>query len=110
MPTDHHSAYLQQTIAALTPEGRGRADELLDQLVQAAGGHERVVRFADVLRTETDTGLLREPEGGFGLTSQELDVLGTGFRTIRDTEQRDDVTDWAVAVYALIEDEADAAH
>jgi hypothetical protein len=28
-----------------------------------------------------------------------------GFKTIRDSEPRDDVTDWANAVIALLEDE-----
>jgi hypothetical protein len=30
--TDHHSAYLAQTLEALTPEGRARVDELLEPL------------------------------------------------------------------------------
>src|SRR5215212_6533316 len=38
------------------------------------------------------------------LTTRELDVLATGFTTIRDREPLDDVTNWANAVIALIED------
>ena len=43
---DHHTAYLAKTVAALTPAGRERVDELLEQLVDVAGGRERLVRFA----------------------------------------------------------------
>ena len=42
--TDHHSEYLAEAIAALTPEGRARVNELLDELAEAAGGRERLVR------------------------------------------------------------------
>jgi hypothetical protein len=40
------------------------------------------------------------------LTSQELDALYTGFATLRDTETRDDVSNWANAVLALLQDAA----
>ena len=33
---DHHSEYLAKTIAALTPEGHVRVDELLDELAGSA--------------------------------------------------------------------------
>jgi len=39
------------------------------------------------------------------LSKDELDVLTTGFMTIRDQEQLDDVADWANAVLALLRDE-----
>ena len=53
---DHHSAYLAKTVAALTPEGRERVDELLEQLVEVAGGRERLVRFAAARKSEADLG------------------------------------------------------
>ena len=34
---DHHSEYLAKTIAALTPEGHVRVDELLDGLARSVG-------------------------------------------------------------------------
>jgi hypothetical protein len=36
-----------------------------------------------------------------------LDLLIPGFRAIRDQEPQDDVADWANAVVALLEDEAE---
>ena len=104
-PADHHSEYLSRAVAALTPEGRARADELLDELALEAGSHDRVVRFAIVRRAEVDTGRT-EPAAPDELTRQELDILGTGFTTIRDGEPLDDVTDWANAVLALLQDDA----
>ena len=44
---DHHSKYLARAVAALTPEGRRRVDELLDQLAVAGRSREWVVRFAN---------------------------------------------------------------
>jgi hypothetical protein len=41
------------------------------------------------------------------LTEQELDGLTAGFMTIRDQEPLDDVANWANAVLALLEDEAE---
>ena len=43
---DHHSAYLAQTVAALTPEGRARVDELLDGLARSVGDRGLVYQFA----------------------------------------------------------------
>ncbi len=103
--TDHHSEYLSRAVVALTPEGRARADELLDELTREAGSHDRVVRFAAVRRAEVDTGRI-EPAVTDKLTQQELDILGTGFTTIRDGEPLDEVTDWANAVLALLQDDA----
>jgi len=102
-PADHHSEYLARTVAALTPEGRARVDELLDQLAAAAGGRERLVRFAAVRRAEADTAELESAPDE--LTRQELDALTAGFMAIRDGEQLDDVADWANAVLALLQDE-----
>jgi mono/diheme cytochrome c family protein len=102
---DHHTAYLARAVAALTPEGRARVDELLDQLAAVAGGRERLARFADARREEADrgrTGLGPDP----ALTDDEIDALAAGFMTIRDQEPRDDVADWANAVLALLQDEA----
>ena len=110
MPTaDHHSAYLAKALAALTPAGHERVDELLDQLTEVVGDRQRLVRFARARREEADAG---RPEAGAGadaaaaLTRAELQALLVGFRTIRDEEPLDDVADWANAVLALLEDEA----
>jgi hypothetical protein len=103
---DHHSEYLARALAALTPEGHARVDELLEEL--AAAGHDRValVRFAKVRRVEADLGREDPAEAGLPiLSAEELQGLRVGFRTIRDTEQLDDVADWANAVLALLADE-----
>jgi hypothetical protein len=104
---DHHSEYLKETVAALTPEGHRRVDELLEQLAQAAGNHEWLVRFAKTREAEADSGDVGAPpvEPTLELTDEELDRLTTGFLTIRDTEPLDDVANWANAVIALITDE-----
>ena len=106
--TDHHSEYLARAVAWLTPEGRERVDELLRELAALVGGHEAVARFAAARKAEADSGDVGvTDEAGLGraLTGQELDVLIAGFRTIRDQEPLDDVSDWANAVAALLEDE-----
>ncbi len=108
--TDHHSEYLAKAIDALTPEGHERVDELLEQLAAAVGDHEAVARFAAARKAEADAGRTEASAvagPGRALTGQELDVLLGGFRTIRDQEPLDDVADWANAVVALLEDEAD---
>ena len=107
-PEDHHSEYLARALGALTVAGRERVDELLDGLAEAAGGREQLTRFARVRRAEADSGQANAAatsEPAETLSSPELDALLVGFKTIRDTEQRDDVTDWANAVLALLEDE-----
>src|SRR5262249_12520203 len=91
---DHHSDYLAEAVAALTPEGRARVDELLEELAEAAGGRERLVRFAGVRRVEADTGRT-EPDAPDELTRQELDAVRAGFMAIRDGETLDDVANWA---------------
>ena len=102
--SDHHSEYLARAVAALTPEGHRRVDELLEQLAQAAGGRERLVRFAKAREAEAEgAAITREPADRLG--EHELYALLQGFKTIRDTEPADDVTDWANAVIALLEDE-----
>jgi hypothetical protein len=110
VPTgDHHSAYLERALAALTPAGHQRVDELLDQLAQVVGGRDRLVRFARARREEADAGRPGPGAGGdaaSALTRGELQGLLLGFRTIRDEEPLDDVADWANAVLALLEDEA----
>jgi hypothetical protein len=91
----------------LTPAGHKRVDELLDRLGEAAGGRERLVRFARARETEADLGridVITETEPI--LTRRELDALTAGFMTIRDQEPLDDVADWANAVLALLKDEA----
>ncbi len=106
---DHHSDYLARAVAALTPEGRNRVDELLDQLAEMVGGHEQALRFARFREAEADRGRTGAAEGaaepGDMLTLPELNVLIAGFTTIRDQEPLDDVGDWANAVLALLEDE-----
>jgi hypothetical protein len=107
--SDHHSEYLARTLAALTPEGRRRVDELLDQLSASARGREWVLRFATERRLEADLGRTIESgdsDPGDRLTPDELDRLRAGFTTIRDQEPLDDVADWANAVLQLIQDEA----
>ena len=106
---DHHSEYLAKALDALTPEGRERVDELLDQLAEVVGDHEAVARFAAARRAEVDASLMKASDGlttGRALSPQELNILIPGFRTIRDQEPRDDVADWANAIVALLEDEA----
>ena len=109
--TDHHSEYLAKALGALTPEGHERVDELLDQLAEVVGDHQAVARFAAARRAEADAGRMEDSASvslGRVLSQQELNVLIPGFRAIRDQEPRDDVADWANAVVALLEDEADA--
>ena len=105
--TDHHTAYLARAVAALTPEGHDRVDELLDQLADVVGDREELVRFAKARSTEADLGATDGSTGigSLRLTRREVDELATGFTTIRDQEPRDDVADWANAVLALLEDE-----
>jgi len=72
----------------------------------AGRNREWVVRFALAREVEADAA---EPpaddEPGNKLSKDEVDVLTTGFMTIRDQEQLDDVADWANAVLALLRDE-----
>jgi hypothetical protein len=107
--SDHHSEYLARAVAALTPEGGRRVDDLLDGLAEAVGDREWLVRFALARKAEADLGrtdLDATTEPGAMLTRQELDALIAGFVRIRDQEPLDDVSDWANAVLALLEDEA----
>ena len=106
---DHHSEYLARTVAALTPVGRARVDELLAGLVEAVGGREPLVRLAQGLRAQADAGLPTVDAGtGHRLTAQDVNDLLAGFMQIRDQEPLDDVADWANAVVALLEDEAES--
>ena len=106
---DHHSAYLARAVANLTPEGRRRVDELLHQLATAGQSHEWIVRFALAREAEADSGRTDASAAAYEpaqrLGKDEVDVLVTGFVTIRDQERLDDVTDWANAVLALLRDE-----
>jgi len=107
--TDHHSEYLAKAIGALTPEGHKRVDELLEQLAEVVGDHEAVARFAAARKAEADARRMEASaavSAGRALSGQELNILISGFRTIRDQEPLDDVADWANAVVALLEDEA----
>jgi hypothetical protein len=105
MTSDHHSEYLASALGGLTPAGRRRVGELLDQLTEAAGADDWLVGFAADRRAEagltaaTRTAALRAP------TRAELDGLMAGFVAIRDQEPLDDVSDWANAVVALLQDE-----
>jgi hypothetical protein len=106
---DHHSEYLSRAVAALTPEGHERVDELLDQLTESVGNRDDLMRFAKARKAEADLGRTADSADSGPLskvTKHELDVLTTGFITIRDQEPLDDVADWANAVVALLEDEA----
>ena len=104
---DHHSEYLARAVSALTPEGRKRVDELLDELAVAGRGREWVVGFALAREAEVDAGQIATSaeEPGARLSAQEIEVLTAGFMTIRDQEPLDDVADWANAVLALLADE-----
>ena len=107
--SDHHSVYLTEALAALTPAGHRRVDELLEQLSAAVTNREWLIRFAGARRTEADTGQVDSAQDAAidaMLSSGEIDALFTGFATIRDTEQRDDVSNWANAVLALLQDAA----
>ena len=91
----------------MTPEGRKRADELLDQLAVAGRSREWVARFALAREAEVDTGrgnTSADEEPQTRLSKEELDILTAGFMAIRDQEQLDDVADWANAVVALLAD------
>ena len=104
---DHHSEYLARAVAALTPEGRKRVDELLDELALAGRGREWVVSFALAREAEVDAGqagTAQAEEPGARLSAQEIEVVTAGFMTIRDQEPLDDVADWANAVLALLAD------
>jgi hypothetical protein len=107
---DHHSVYLARAVAGLTPAGHARVDELLDGLVEAVGGREPLVRYAQGLRVRADVGRTTgsETDAAHGLTAQDVNDLRAGFMQIRDQEPLDDVADWANAVVALLEDEAEA--
>jgi hypothetical protein len=107
---DHHTAYLAKTLAALTPAGRARVEELLEQLAEAAGTHGWVVRFALAREHETESGRPDTPpelEPARHLSDDELDRLISGLLAIRDEEPLDDVADWANAVLALLTDVRD---
>jgi len=108
---DHHTEYLTKAVAALTPEGRRRVDEILDQLVDAAGNRSQLVRFATDRRIEAELGranIAPHAETEPALTKPELDALVGGFMTIRDEEHLEDVAGWANAVLALLKDTAPA--
>ena len=105
--SDHHSEYLQRAVAALTPEGHRRVDELLEQLATAFPGHPWLVAFAKAREDEADDGTLSAgaTDPVHRLSDDELETLAAGFMSIRDQEPADDVGDWANAVIALLEDE-----
>jgi hypothetical protein len=106
---DHHSEYLAKAIAALTPEGHARVDELLNGLSRSVGDQGLVAQFAMIREREADSGeLAAGPDPGLSFTKHQLDELITGFTIIRDQEPLDDVNDWANAVIQLLEDDADS--
>ena len=106
---DHHSEYLAKAVAALTPAGRARVNELLDELVDSVGDRGPVSQFALIRRQEADSGeLAAGPDQGRAFTQQQFDELITGFTIIRDQEPLDDVSDWANAVIQLLEDDAES--
>src|SRR5262249_36955213 len=104
---DHHSEYLARAVASLTPEGHERVDELLDELSEAVADHEWLLRFPKAREAEADDGETdgTDVEPGDMLSEEERNALIRGFMTIRDEEVLDDVSDWANAVLALLEDE-----
>lgn len=103
MSGDHHSEYVARAVAALTPEGHERVDQLLDQFAEVVGGS--LIRFAKARKAEADLGRTDVATGTDpGLTTEELYALLAGFNAIRDQEPLDDVGDWANAVVELLED------
>ena len=105
---DHHSEYLAKSIAALTPDGRIRVDELLEGLSDSVGDRGLVSQFAMIRRQEADSGKpAAGPDPGRSFTKEQFDGLITGFTVIRDQEPLDDVSDWANAVIQLLEDDAE---
>src|SRR5579871_3998425 len=108
MAEDHHSEYLARAVAALTPEGTKKVDEILAQLSQSAAGRDEwLTRFALARQAEADGHALKplEVEPGEMLSEAELDALTQGFMLVRDNDHMDDVADWANAVLALLQDE-----
>ena len=106
---DHHSVYLTEALAALTPDDHCRVDELLEQLSAAVTNREWLIRFAGARRKEAATGRVDPAQDAAldaMLSASEIDALYTGFATIRDTDQLDDVSNWANAVLALLQDAA----
>jgi hypothetical protein len=105
--SDHHSEYLARAVAALSPEGHRRVDQLLEQLAASIPGHPWLVAFAKGREAEADSGHLgNDPtDPVHRLSDDELEWLASGFMSIRDQEPADDVGDWANAVIALLEDE-----
>ena len=86
---DHHSEYLAKTIAALTPEGHVRVDELLDRLARSVGDRGLVSQFALIREREADSAKLAAgADPGLSFTKQQLDDLITGFTIIRDQAPR----------------------
>src|SRR5580765_6914663 len=84
---NHHSKYLAKAVAALTPEGRKRVDELLDQLAVAGRSREWVVHFAMAREAEVEAGRTdasQTDEADDRLNEEEIDGLTAGFMTIRD--------------------------
>jgi len=106
---DHHSEYLARAVAALTPEGHRRVDELLDELAGVVGDRAWLAAFAKAAsQAEAGSGELVAPaaEPAEMLGPGELDRLISGFEEIRDQEPLDDVGDWANAVVQLLKDAA----
>lgn len=104
---DHHSEYLAKAVAALTPEGRARVDELLDELAASVGKSGPIAQFAAIRKQEADSGQpATGPDPGASFTGPQLDDVITGFTVIRDQEPLDDVGDWANAVIQLLEGDA----
>jgi hypothetical protein len=105
---DHHTEYLKKTLAGLTPDGRARVNELLDELSASVGNEGLVAEFAATRKQEVASGTLAPwPDDGRWFSQHQLDELITGFTIIRDQERLDDVNDWANAVIQLLEDDAD---
>ena len=88
--TDHHTEYLAKAIDALSPEGRNRVDELLEQLAEVVGDHDAVASFAAAREAEVDAGGLAAGVGPEerALSPQELDLgyPASGRSVIRSPE------------------------
>jgi hypothetical protein len=109
---DHHREYLSRAVAALTPEGHQRVDTILDELAGAVSERTWLLAFAKARESEADSGRPEIPdarEPALMLSERELGFLRVGFRTIRDQEPLDDVSNWANAVLALLKDDRPSA-
>ena len=81
---DHHSAYLARAVAALTPQGHERVDELLEQLL--AMGRE--VPDPEVVEAEALVGDAQHRDRGAHLALEDVAVPALRHRLLAGREAR----------------------